>query len=405
MISDKSKDPTPMKKQIQDGPWIPVRAQMHDHAMTLNEVPANKYYWDARTFVETYRAVGTYYGLDIISPHADIYNFEIEALGGKMVYSENAMPTIDFREPLIKQPEDLHKLKTPDFYHDGRMPFPLEIIKLDTEQQNNENERQTMLIGGFFCGLFSMAVGMRGYPALIKDMRKRPEFVHELFSFIIDQVLIPYLKVYKEYCGISLAFGADAWASVPNLSVPEMKKWVVPYNQQLKSKASEFGVTVATGSGDYCEENPAKFDAEMVHGALDVQLASGVGNSIFLGMGSWHNLPLEPVLEYMSRCKARGIDISIRTGVNANLLRNGPIDRIVNTIKRYIDTFGRQYKMVISLANIPADTNPEHVHAAVSAVHTYGRLPIADNLDEIEFKLPERETFQEWKRKQKKNTI
>jgi hypothetical protein len=48
------------------------------------------------------------------------------------------------------------------------------------------------------------------------------------------------------------------------------------------------------------------------------------------------------------------------------------------------------------MSNVPADTPPRHIHAAVSAVHTYGRLPLAENLDAVEFKIPERECFSEY---------
>ena len=34
-------------------PWIHVNAQMHDHAMTLAGAPAKRFYWDARTLVDT----------------------------------------------------------------------------------------------------------------------------------------------------------------------------------------------------------------------------------------------------------------------------------------------------------------------------------------------------------------
>jgi hypothetical protein len=54
----------------------------------------------------------------------------------------------------------------------------------------------------------------------------------------------------------------------------------------------------------------------------------------------------------------------------------------------------------MAFANIPADTNPDHIHAAIAAIRTYGRLPIAENLDEIEFEMPKRESFQEWRRQQ-----
>jgi len=370
-------------------PWVHVGAQIHDHAMTIAGVPARQYYWDARTFIDTLAAVTAYYEMDNLSAFADMYNYEIEGIGGKMVYSDNTMPTIDFRDPLVKEPEDLRKLKTPDFYKNGRLPYALDCYKFSTEYGVNQSR---------FCAPFSMAVGMRSYPALIKDMRKRPQFAHELFTFIVDEVLVPYLKVQKEYCGVSFARGADAWACVPNLSVKEMKEWVVPYMQRLMTKGREFGMTVTSRSGDYCEERPEKFDAEVLHGSFDVQVATHGGPSLFLGMGRWQDYPLEPVQEYTSKYREQGIKVSITAGVDARLLRDGPVGKIVSTVKRFINAFARDHKLDIFLANIPADTPPDHVHAAVAATHTYGHKPIADNLDEIEFKLPKRESFQEWKR-------
>ena len=91
--------------------------------------------------------------------------------------------------------------------------------------------------------------------------------------------------------------------------------------------------------------------------------------------------------------------ISIRAGVNARLLRDGPKELIIETIKRYIDKLGRDHDLKIWLANIPADTPVDHVHAAVAATHVYGRFPIADDLDAIDFKMPVRESFKEWKEK------
>jgi hypothetical protein len=161
-----------------------VAAQMHDHAMAVAGVPAGTYY-RCPTFVETFADVAAWYGLDIVVPEADIYNFEIEGLGGKMITSEKAMPTVDSREPLIRQPGDLSKLGTPDFHRDGRLPYALEYMRL-----RRDRFRSTPL-GGTFCAIFSLAVGLRGYLDLIRDMRRRPSFVRELFAFITDQVLIP----------------------------------------------------------------------------------------------------------------------------------------------------------------------------------------------------------------------
>ncbi|MFC1986294.1 uroporphyrinogen decarboxylase family protein [Chloroflexota bacterium] len=371
-------------------PWIPIFAQMHDHAMTLAGVPAKKYFSDARLFVDTVAEVAAYYEIDGLKFGADVFNYEVEGLGGKMVYGENSMPTIDFRDPLVKAPEDLRRLKTPDFHRDGRFPYALDCMKYGKEYGDYQ---------GAFCAPFSMAVGLRSFPALIKDMRKQPKFAHELLTFIVDEVLIPYLKVQKDELGLTFSLGADAWCSIPNLSVKEMKEWVVPYNQRLMARAKGFGMTTISISGDYCEERLEKFDIDVLYGSFEVEIASQGIPSIMLAMGRWHEYPLEPVVKFLDKYKQQGIRVAVSAGVNARLLRDGPVDKIVDNVKRFIDAFAQDHDLTMSLANIPADTPSEHVHAAVAATHTYGLKPIAADLNKIKLELPEREPFAEWKKK------
>jgi len=370
-----------------------IQGPLNDHVMYLTGIPAKKFYWDAKTFVDAVAEVADYYQMDSFSASADLYNYEVEGLGAKMVYGDNSMPTIDFREPLIKEPGDLLKLRTPDFYKDGRLPFAMDCIKLPGEKEKGK-------VIGRFCGPFSLAVGLRSFPALIKDMRKRPDFARDLLTFVVDEVLLPYIKAQKEYCGITFAGGADAWATVPNLSASELMEWTVPYSRRLVEKAKEMGIMATSGSGDYNEERVEKFDTKVLYSAFDVQIASQSTPAISLGMGRWQDFPLQAVLDYTAKYRAQGIRMPVRSALNALLLRNGPADRIVDFIKRYISTFAPEHEISMSFANIPADTNPNHVHAAIAAIHTYGRLPIAENLDEIEFELPKRESFQEWRRQQ-----
>jgi hypothetical protein len=68
----------------------------------------------------------------------------------------------------------------------------------------------------------------------------------------------------------------------------------------------------------------------------------------------------------------------------------------VDNIKRFVDVLGRENPIDIFLANVPSDTPTQHIHAAVAASHTYGRLPIAENLDEVEIEVPQRESFEEF---------
>jgi uroporphyrinogen-III decarboxylase len=370
-----------------------IQGQMNDHVMYLTGIPAKKLYWDAKTFVDAVAEVADYYQMDSFSASADLYNYEVEGLGAKMVYGDNSMPTIDFREPLIKEPGDLLKLKTPDFYKDGRLPYAMDCIKLSGEKAKGS-------VIGRFCGPFSLAVGLRSYPALVKDMRKRPDFARDLLTFVVDEILLPYIKAQKEYCGITFAGGANAWATVPNLSASELMEWSVPYSQRLVEKAKDMGISANSADGDYNEERIEKFDTEVLYSAFDVQVASLGTPAIFLGMGRWQDFPLQAVLDYTARYRAQGIRMPVRAALNALFVRNGPVDRIVDFIKRYISTFAAEHEISMAFANIPADTNPDHIHAAIAAIHTYGRLPIAENLDEIEFELPKRESFQEWRRQQ-----
>ena len=89
-------------------------------------------------------------------------------------------------------------------------------------------------------------------------------------------------------------------------------------------------------------------------------------------------------------------DLFVTAGVDAALLCQGPVNAIVERIKWYIDTFARNGRCMIHLNQIPRETPCEHVHAAVAACHTYGCLPLLNNLNDIEFEMPTKETFSEF---------
>ena len=103
--------------------------QIHDHAMTVAKVPARLYYWNAELLVDTHLAVDRWYGFDSDTIIADAYNFEVEALGGKMIYSDNAMPTVDVSHPLINEASDLDKIGPLDSTK-GRIPMAIEVGQL-----------------------------------------------------------------------------------------------------------------------------------------------------------------------------------------------------------------------------------------------------------------------------------
>jgi uroporphyrinogen-III decarboxylase len=366
---------------------ITIGAQCHDHVMYLSKVPAKQFYSDFSLNFEMGELVSRYYDLDSPAGGPDAYNLEVEALGGKLIYGDKSMPTIDFREPLIKGPDDLIKLKKKevDFHTAGRYP---ELLK-------SGGMASGMVV---FCSPFSLVAGLMGFPALIKAMRKNPEFAHEVYTFAVDDVLTPAIKAQHDACDALMGIGADAWCCVPNLSPKEMQKWVVPYNQRLEKNVKKFGVTTMNVSGDYCEERLEKFDPKILHDSFDVEIASMGGMlSLFLGMGRWHEYPLQAVRDYTEKFRKEGKPVTVTAFINARLLRDGPVDKIVDNVKRFIDAFARDHNLSLFIANVPYDTPSDHVHAAVAATHTYGKFPIADNLDDVNFVLPKIESFDVWR--------
>jgi uroporphyrinogen-III decarboxylase len=376
---------------------IPIMALMSDHSMFLAGVPAKKFYSDASANVTTTAAVAAYYGFDSASGGGDTYNYEAEALGQRLIYSDNAMPTADFRDPLIKEHKDLAKLKAPDWLSLDRIRFILDVIKLNAGLGYKT---------GKFCAPFSLAVTLRSYPKLIRDLKKDPGFAHDLFTLLADEILPSYLKAQKKYCGIRAATGADAWAVFPNLSLDLIEKWVVPYAERLFNNCLDFGMmAMSAGGADYCEERLEKFDKDILFKCFDIQQKMLLHMPMFvLGTGRWDEYPLEPVIEYLTPYKEKGIHLAVMTYINARLVRDGPEDKIVDTIKRFIDVLGRDHNLALILSNIPADTPPQHVHAAVAAAHTYGQLPLATHLDEVALKVPERESFHEYVEKMSAGT-
>ena len=384
--------------QNQNNPdWIQITAQMHDHAMTLAGLPADRFYRDAETHVRVMVAVAAYYGFDAGRGSFDVYNIEAEAMGQKMISSHGAMPTVDFREPLIDNPGDLLKIRVPDWRSAGRAPFALDVIRLNSALGLNR---------GYFCAPFSLAVAIRSYPKLIRDMKKNPEFARDLFTFLVDEILPSYLRVQKDECGVTVGLGSDAWAAFPNLSPALLEEWVVPYTERLSSNLKKFGDSALyVGGADYCEERVEHFDEATLFRCLDIQTKfAGGAPVLFMGMGRWQDYPLEPMVEYLRQYKDRGIRASVTAGVNARLLRDGPIDGVISYVRRVIDALGRDHNLTFWLSNIPADTPPEHVHAAVAAVHTYGRRPIPPTLDDNVVRVPARESFQQYVRRVSKGS-
>ena len=340
---------------------VPIFAQMHDHAARLAGVSVREFCTNPKSFVEVTILASEYYQFDFPRLLCDGYNIEAEALGQKMIYSDDALPDVDGTDRLVKTPSDLARLKPPDPHSAGRMPYVLEANRLYKELTG-------LTPNLTFCAPLSLAIQIRGYVNFVKDIRTRPAFAHELLTFLTDQVLTPWITTLKaEAGGDFLVLGADAWASPPNFTVEMLEEFDIPYILRLKERCG-----TASASG-WWGESHLKDPRRLIE--WKVQVRPGylygfdpdpevLGPEIYKEIAVKHDCPLA-------------------LGIDARLLRDGPPEALVARIRRYVAAGAPGGKFFILLSNIPADTPPEHIHLAVAAVRTFGRYPLADDLNQI----------------------
>ncbi|MEN6298971.1 MAG: uroporphyrinogen decarboxylase family protein [Anaerolineaceae bacterium] len=364
--------------------------QSHDHCMTVAKVPANKYYWDADLLVDVEIAVQRWYGFDTYMAAGDIYNFEVEALGGKMIYSDNAMPTVDTNNPLIKSHADIDRLGSLDTSK-GRIPMAVELGQLLLKKAPGP------LSGGFFCSPFSFLCQAMSYPKALHAIKRDKVYAQELFDFAENQAIFPFLKAYAD-AGVKAATGADAWSAFPNLTPELVEEWVIPSAQRLGGRAQkELGMQAAAGlaATDYCEEDVSKFDKAIMFKCWETGMKL-MPAFVFGFMGRTQDWDMNWLQEFAVSHGPNGLKQTCYVGINGRFIRDSTPDEIVALIRRWMDILARDGGLLLTIGNVPADTPPINVHTAVKAVKELGCYPIAKDLSSIKVELPKFKPFDEW---------
>jgi uroporphyrinogen-III decarboxylase len=365
--------------------------QIHDHAMTVAKVPARRYYWDAKLLVDTHMAVDRWYGFDSDTIVADAYNFEVEALGAKMIYSDIAMPTVDVSDPLIKGPADLDRIGSLD-PSKGRIPMAIQVGKFFMEKAPGP------IAGGFFCSHWSLLCQAMGYPKAVRALKRDRGFATALFDWANDRVLFPFMQAYAA-AGVKNANGADAWACFPDLTPELVEEWVLPYAKKLREQSKkELKMTAAAGAAaaDYCEEDPAKFSKEMMFKCLAVGVKTFPLKVAPSAMGRTQDWDMRWLREFAEKEGKNGKMIPVTASLNGRFMRDSTPAQIVAKLAEWIDILGRDGGLLVFIGNVPADTPSLNIHTAVKATHTLGKYPIAADLTKIKIEPPTYPTFDEW---------
>jgi uroporphyrinogen-III decarboxylase len=332
---------------------VPVFAQLHEFAMKEIRASAQEFYTNPELLATATLETHEKYGIDVPNLDYDVYNIEAEAIGQAMKYGKTDMPDVDRTRPLIRDRDDLNKIRIPDFDSEGRFAQVIEMNRIFCK-----------LIGGEttptlnFCAPFSLAANIRGFEQLIMDIYSDPGFVRTLFDRITEELLAPWiLRLKKEFPLSKSVCGSDATGSLPLVDLEILKEWIIPYVIRLRELCGP-NVYVPNWVGESYLKNPEELldlkrqvCPEFVEGQdPDVEK---LGPGFYKKYAAKHNLPL--IL-----------------GIGAVFLVTATPAEVAGRVKYYIEAGGKNGRLILYLCNLGATTPPENVTAAVEAVHQYG---------------------------------
>lgn len=172
-----------------------------------------------------------------ISASTGMY-FDYTLLGMKVRHQPDGVPLIQSDHPLVKSP-NLSLMKRHDFYTTGEMP---NVFRLYDELQSISKGQLSVGFPTWGRGPLDMAIQLRGYVQFIDDTRERPQFVHDLMRYIIEERMRWWDAYCKHFNTPHRGAGiADDWLYVPFISPSIFRDFVFPYYIELEKYHGHIG--------------------------------------------------------------------------------------------------------------------------------------------------------------------
>ena len=191
----KTKEMLPIKKWqslkdiLKERPSI--EGQTNNNTIKFLGLDSKRFLEDAELFIKAQLLLSAYYKFDKPCIDYDFYSTEAESLGQEVIYRSGYLPEINIQNPLLEEKKKLYSLKLDISKNNERFGFVTTL-----------NDLFKSFIGYAprirFCGPFSLAVSLRGYRNLMIDMQDDKKYVQELFEFLTDEVIIPWIKLQRE---------------------------------------------------------------------------------------------------------------------------------------------------------------------------------------------------------------
>ncbi len=305
-------------------------------------VKYGNYATDYRVLVESQLRVAEKYDFDYISCISDPAR-EAADCGATIKYFDDQPPAIVEETALLLDKTKLANLKVPDPFGGGRMHDRINAAALFKEKVKNDK-----IIEGWIEGPCAEAADLRGINNLMLDFYDDPQFVTDLFEFVLEMEL-RFAKAQID-AGIDLMGVGDAAASLIGPKLYE--QFVLPFEKKIVDSLHKMGTKVRL----HICGNTRKILAAM--GSLGCEIVD---------------------LDYlspMSEGRAAMGDKQVLLG-NINpvkVLRDGTPEDVLRELNKCHNEAGEHY-IVGAGCEVPRSTQPENIFAMRDYARNHGRVP------------------------------
>ncbi len=197
-------------------------------------VPYGKYATDHQLLVEAQILTAERFDFDYVSCISDPTR-EATDCGAAIQFFDDQPPAIDESRALLADKRTLAKLEIPDPLGGGRMHDRVRAAALLKQRIGGQK-----LIEGWIEGPCAEAADLRGINVLMTDFFDDPDFVRELFEFIL-QMELRFAQAQVD-AGIDIMGIGDAAASLVGPKI--YQELVLPYEKRMVDAVHAMGVKV-----------------------------------------------------------------------------------------------------------------------------------------------------------------
>jgi MtaA/CmuA family methyltransferase len=197
-------------------------------------VAYGQYAADYRTLVEAQLLTAERFDIDHVSAISDPAR-EAADCGASVHYFDDQPPALDEVGALLADRDRLETLTAPDPLGGGRMHDRVKAVELFRQRVGGQR-----LIEGWIEGPCAEAADLRGINRLMTDFFDAPEFVRNLFEFIVEME-IQFAKAQID-AGADIIGIGDAAASLVGPQI--YREFVLPYERRMIDGVHAMGAKV-----------------------------------------------------------------------------------------------------------------------------------------------------------------